>query len=176
MRKFIAGLCVVGALAVPAVAQAGDRDYPPPFPTPLPSSVTDEASANTFARAYVLRNAGSIARVNLGDNRGRFQRSTVSDVASACLQHPVVAARFGCIVRFNINIRDNDRRGDRFSRSSVRRGGHDGDDWDRRNRSRDRDRSLGCLAALRISGGPSVTPSVTVAFADCVNRPRAYPR
>jgi hypothetical protein len=194
MRKILIPLLAATALAVPSAAMAGgSHPYPTPTPPapaqpivtptppapaqpiatptpPAPTPVTTEAQANAFATAFVLRNGGSIAGVNQSNYR-HTRRVSVSDVASACLQHPVVAARFGCIVRFNVSVRDNDRRGDRNYHSS-RRGGDD--DWDRRDSRRDRVRSLGCLAALRIVGGPSVTPTATVAFADCVLRPTPY--
>jgi hypothetical protein len=155
VRKLFLPLLAVAALAAPTAAQADHN--PSPVINPLPTSVTDEASANTFAQAYVLRNAARIADVDLRSSRSR-SRVTVSDVASACLQHPVVASRFGCIVRFNIAV--SEERNRTYSR------GHGHNPLPTPVRTR----SLGCLAALRISGGPSVTPSVTVAFADCVQR------
>jgi hypothetical protein len=166
MRKTILSLAAVAALAVPSAALATDHDSTVPTVNPLPTRVTDEASANTFAQAYVIRNAARIADVDLnnsdrGRDRGRSRvRTTVSDVASACLQHPVVLTRFGCIVRFNLLVEERNRT---YSR------GHD------RNPPvvNPLVRNIGCLAALRINGGPSVTPSVTVAFADCVRRARS---
>jgi hypothetical protein len=202
MRKILIPLLAATALAVPSAAMAGgSHPYPtptPPIVTPtppapaqpivtptppapaqpiatppafVPTPVTTEAQANAFATAFVLRNGASIAGVNQSNYR-HTRRVSVSDVASACLQHPVVAARFGCIVRFNVTVRDNDRRGHYYSHArSASKGGGDDDGWDRRDQRRDRVRSLGCLAALRITGGPNVTPTATVAFSDCVLRP-----
>jgi hypothetical protein len=173
MRKFLVPAALAAALLVPSAAVAGGHDGNNPVVNPLPSRVTDEASAETFAQAYVLRNGARIAGVNQfngrddynGRNRDRDRnrnRVTVSDAAAACLQHPVIAARFGCIVRFNVEVRDSYT----FARAAKTHGR----DPVPAPRNRDRVRSLGCLAALRINGGPSVTPSVTVAFADCVQR------
>jgi hypothetical protein len=144
MRKILIPLLAATALAVPSAAMAGgSHPYPTPTPPrdaaqpivtptppapaqpiatptpPAPTPVTTEAQANAFATAFVLRNGGSIAGVNQSNYR-HTRRVSVSDVASACLQHPVVAARFGCIVRFNVSVRDNDRRG-HYSHSSRAR-------------------------------------------------------
>jgi hypothetical protein len=182
MRKFLIPLIASAALIAPSTALAGgwgNDDNDTPAPVTLPTTVTNETQANTYANAYVIKNAGTIAGIDTSSRWNSVRRITVSDVATACLQHPVVAARFGCIVRFNLAVRDNDRRGRndyRFhfrAHSSSGRGGDD--DWGRRDRSRDRVRSFGCLAALRIVAGPGVTPATTVAFADCTERPRATP-
>jgi hypothetical protein len=195
VRKFIVPLFAVAALALPAAAMAGDHNPPPgptqpivtpppsgpsqPIATPpafVPTPVVTEADANTFARAYILRNGGGLAGVNLRDNgrdngrdnwRNNRNRVTVSDVVASCLQHPVVLTRFGCITRFNVSVRD-DGRGYSRAHAAKTHG---------RNPvpTPQRVRSLGCLAALRINGGPSVTPSVSVAFADCVQRRSVRP-
>jgi hypothetical protein len=180
VRKTILSLAAIAALAAPTAAMAGSHPTPPGpsqpivvppppgpaqpivIPTPptlAPAPVTDEASANAFARAYVVRNAARIADVDLRSSRSR-SRVTVSDVVSACLQHPVVLTRFGCIVRFNVAVSEERNR-------TYSRRGHDRDP-----RPTPVVRSIGCLAGLEINGGPSVTPSVTVAFADCVRRAR----
>jgi hypothetical protein len=116
MRRLLVPAALAAALLVPSAAVAGDHDGTV-TPTPLPTRVTDEASAETFAQAYVIRNGARIAGVvnqfngrddfNGRDNRSRNRtRVTVSDAASACLQHPVIAARFGCIVRFNVAVNE----------------------------------------------------------------------
>jgi len=175
MRRLLVPAALAAALLVPSAAVAGDHDGTV-TPTPLPTRVTDEASANTFAQAYVIRNGARIANVdqfngrdNGRDDYGRDNRSrtrtrvTVSDAASACLQHPVIASRFGCIVRFNVAVSE-----ERSYARSARVHGNP------RPQPVARVRNIGCLAALRINGGPSVTPSVTVAFADCVQRRSIY--
>jgi hypothetical protein len=173
MRRLLVPAALAAALLVPSAAVAGDHDGTV-TPTPLPTRVTDEASAETFAQAYVIRNGARIAGVvnqfngrddfNGRDNRSRTRtRVTVSDAASACLQHPVIAARFGCIVRFNVAVNE-ERSYARLARVHS----------NPRPQPVARVRNIGCLAALRINGGPSVTPSVSVAFADCVQRRSIY--
>jgi hypothetical protein len=173
-RVLVAALAASSLLAVGGgTALADGHDGTTPVVNPLPTRVVDEGSANTFAQAYVIRNGARIAGVDLGDRdrrngrddrNGRNDRNrvrvTVSDAASACLQHPVVLTRFGCIVRFNVAVTEERGRDRTYSR------GHD------RNPPvvNPLVRNIGCLAALRINGGPSVTPSVSVAFADCVQR------
>jgi hypothetical protein len=181
MRKFLIPLLAAAALAAPSTALAGgggdgDYDFGGPVVTPLPTQVTTEAEANTFVRALIIRNADRVSHIaGLRGDRGR-QRVTLSDITTACLQHPVVLTRFGCIFRFNAEVRTNDRRGhgDRHYTRAHASGGGD-DDWGRRDRNRDRVRSLGCLGALRINGGVGVTPTVNVSFVDCVVRPTATP-
>jgi hypothetical protein len=181
MRKFLIPLLAATALAVPSAAQAdGSHNYPsppPPAPVTLPTSVTNETEANNYVRAYVALNVGNITQTNL---QGRFDRGhrrvTLSNIATACLQHPVVAARFGCVFRFNVEIRDNDRSGrnDRGYRR-FKGGGDDNDNWGNwngRDRNRDRVQNLGCLGAIRINAGPGATPVAQVVFADCVRRDR----
>jgi hypothetical protein len=181
MRKLLVPLIAAAALAAPSAAMAGGNDdWDWQRPTPLPTTVTNESQANDYTKAYVNRNAQGITNVDLRGRGRSFRRVTVSDVAASCLQHPVIAARFGCVFRFNIEIRDNDRRGhnDRGDRDyrrahSSSKGGGD-DDWDRRDRGRDRTVSLGCLGALRIVAGPGVTPQAQLVFADCVRRDRRH--
>ena len=90
------------------------------------------------------------------------------DVNAACLQHPVVATRFGCVFTLRaLVIRRNrgwdgwDHHGHEDAQPASKRGG-------KPRRPRFRIRTVGCLGALRINGGPGVTPTATVPFIDCV--------
>ena len=161
MRKLFVPLIAAAALAAPSVAQADDNRVS------LPNRVTTEADANAFTRAYVLRNTGRLVGQDLRDGR-RDRRATVSDLATACLQHPVALSRFGCVFRFRVEIRDNDRRDNGRARVASRDPDGRDRDWDRRDRRRDRVQNLACLGGLRINGGPGSLPSAQVTFVDCV--------
>lgn len=132
-------------------------DTPPVAATlPTPAPVTDNATAANFARIYVARNAGTF----LGVDRHRV-RVTSDD--AVCLAHPAVANRWGCVFVLRAAVLERTRSWDSWRAASKR--GHAPP-------RRVRIRQFGCLGALTINGGPTVTPTATVRFVDCVRLPR----
>ena len=162
----IALVAVASCLGLTGVAQAGDPEpvVPPASVPPTPGPVTDDASAETFAKAYAARNAGRFLR---SDRR----RVRVLDVNAACLQSPVVATRFGCVFTLRALVILRRSRGwDGRDKHPVaapasRRGGDHG-------HRRFRIRNYGCLGFLRINGGPAVTPTAQVINVECGRVPR----
>jgi hypothetical protein len=159
-RVLLATALVVASLfAVSGVATAqppAEKTIPPIFTPPAPAPVVDEASAEAAARRYAARNAGRFLQ------RGP-RRVRVLDVNARCLEHPIIADRFGCVFTL---------------RALVRRDRRDwGHDWDgpkaaQNKFRRVRVRTFGCLGLLRIVGGPTVTPSITVPLVECARAPR----
>ena len=159
-------LAVASLFAMSAVAQAQppapDQTLPPTFVPPAPTPVVDVASAEAAAERYAARNAGRFLR---RDSR----RVRTIDVNAACLEHPVIADRFGCV--FTLRALAIQRRGgwwnhnghDKATPASSKRG---------EPRRRFRVRTYGCLGALSITGGPTVTPSITLRFVECARVPR----
>lgn len=163
MRKILIPLLAVSALALPSTALAGDdpptTEAPPEFAPPTPAPVVDVDSANAFAKVYAAKNA---ARFLNTDRR----RVRVVDVNSACLQHPVVLTRFGCV--FTLRAAVIQRRGGwNWGHASSKRRGH-------HPQPRVRVRNFGCLGLIRIDGGPDVTPTVTLRDINCVRVPKDY--
>lgn len=161
-RVLTVAACAASMLLMGGVgaAQASDPDpaVPPAFSPPTATPVTDVTSAEAFARRYAARNAARF----LGVNRSRVR---VVDANSACLEHPIIAARFGCVITLRalvIQRRHNWRNWEGASAASK----------SSTPRRRVRIRTFGCLGLLRIVGGPSVTPSVTVPLIECARAPR----
>jgi hypothetical protein len=159
----VAAIAVASLFALGAVAQAqppeSDDVLPPTLVPPAPAPVVDEASAEAAAERYAARNAARFL------NRSARRTRTI-DVNAACLEHPVIADRFGCV--FTLRALVWQRRGDR---------GHDGPKAEPTSRSRDRRRRVrirtyGCLGALSITGGPTATPAITLRFVECARVPR----
>lgn len=167
MRKYLVGAAVAASMLVggasPALAQdPADKTVPPEFSPPAPAPVVDVASAEAFMERYAARNSSRF----LDQNRRRVR---VLDVNAACLEHPVLADRFGCVFTLRALVIRRDRGWDGW-------GGHDKAEPARAaggNRGRRfRIRTYGCLGLARIIGGPTVTPSVTVPLIECARVPR----
>jgi hypothetical protein len=166
MRRTLAAVAATASMlavgATPALAgdPAPDQTLPPAFVPPTPAPVTDTTSAEAFAKLYAARNASRFLR---SDGR----RTRVFDVNAACLEHPVIATRFGCVFTLRAAVWSGSRRGrDDHHGYPARvrsRGGHD---------RRVRVRNYGCLGLLSVTGGPGVTPTATVRAIDCVRVPR----
>jgi hypothetical protein len=165
-RALIVAAVAATSLLVPGAAMAQDppstETVPPAFAPPAPAPVVDVASAEAFIEGYAARNAARF----LDQNRRRVR---TIDVNAACLQHPVIATRFGCV--FTLRALVIQRRhgwwhwnkGD--DAEPARSAGGKG-------RPRFRIRTYGCLGLARIDGGPDVTPTVQVPLIDCVRVPR----
>ena len=140
-----------------AVAQdpAPDQELPPAFAPPVIAPVVDVAGAEAFAENYADRNAARFLRT---DRR----RVRVLDANAACLEHPVVQYRFGCV--FTLRALTFERSRGHWSRASKARG----DDPRKHRRPRIRVRTFGCLGLLSVQGGPAVTPSGILRAIDCV--------
>jgi hypothetical protein len=162
----IVALAAVSLFGFTGVALAGDPDpvVPPAFSPPTPGPVTDEATAETFAKAFVARNAGRFLR---SDRR----RVRVLDANAKCLQSPVVDTRFGCVFTLRALVISRSRGWDGWDHHGVtaRKSGDPRGDHGRRHF---RIRNYGCLGFLRINGGPTVTPSVQVPAVECGRVPR----
>jgi hypothetical protein len=155
-------LAVASLFALGGVAQAqppeADSTLPPTFLPPAPAPVVDEASAEAAARRYAARNAGQFL------NRSSRRTRTI-DVQARCLEHPVIADRFGCV--FTLRALVIQRRHGWWN--------HDGpkaSPTSQKSRRRFRVRTYGCLGALSITGGPTVTPTITLRFVECARVPR----
>ena len=178
MRRFLAGavisasaLCLAGGGTAFAQDPA-DKTAPPEFAPPAPAPVVDEASAEAFASRYAARNTSRFLGV-----RNSPRRVRVLSAEARCLEHPVIADRFGCVFRVRALVIRRNRGWDGYP------GGHHGDDkaiaasrgddrGDRKRGRRVRVREFGCLGLLRIVGGPTVTPQVTVPLVECARAPR----
>lgn len=166
MRRLVlfAALAATSLLAVGGVALAGDEPPVSPPPTavalPAPAPVVDVDTAAAFAKIYVARNASRF----LGQDRRRVR---VVDVATTCLQSPVVLTRFGCVFTLRAAVIQRSHGWDwgHSAHSSSKRG-HG------KPQPRVRVRNFGCLGELTIDGGPSVTPTATVRFLQCARIPR----
>jgi hypothetical protein len=179
LRKLLFLLMVLGAMVLPSAALAGGSppvtDETPSTPPaavqlPSPGPVVDVPSAEAFAKLYVAQHVRQLIGVD-----SRRVRVVADD--AACLQSPVVATRFGCV--FTLKAVVISRRGgwdwghDSRAHSAGNRHGHDGHDRGRGHNRRYRVRSYGCLGGLVINGGPTVTPTATVRFADCARIPNS---
>jgi hypothetical protein len=166
-RSILIAAVAAASLLAPASAMAGDDPapdgtLPPAFTLPAPTPVTDVATAETFTQNYASRNAPRF----LGSDR---RRTRVTDVQARCLEHPVIADRFGCIFTLRASVWERGRNWGHSSRLKSRHGDDHG------NRGRDRRvrvRNFGCLGALSITGGPTATPSATLRFVECARVPR----
>jgi hypothetical protein len=162
-RSFLtAALAAVALFGASGVAQAQDPEttVPPAFSPPAPAPVVDVASAEAFIEGYAADNARRFLRQ---DRR----RVRTIDVNAACLEHPAVADRFGCVFTLRALVIQNRRHGWwRWDNKSgpARAAG--------KGRPRFRIRTFGCLGLARVIGGPTVTPSVTVPLVECARVPR----
>jgi hypothetical protein len=104
----------------------------------------------------VARNAGTLLGVD-----GR--RVRVTDDNAACLAHPVVANRFGCVFTLRAAVLERARSWDDWGSVRGLRKGHKPP-----RPTPTRVRQFGCLGALTINGGAGVTPTAQVRFVDCV--------
>jgi hypothetical protein len=168
MRRVVlfAALAATSLFAVSGVALAGGHEPPvtePPTAVtlPAPAPVVDTDTAAAFTKIYVARNAARF----LGQDRRRVR---VLDVASACLQSPILATRFGCVftLRASVLVRSSWDNWGRSARVHSTRGGHHPQP------RHIRARNFGCLGELTIDGGPSVTPTAQVRFLQCARIPR----
>ena len=146
------------ALGGTAAAQdppAPDQTLPPTFVPPGPAPVVDTDSAAAFTEGYVSRNAWRFLRESP-------RRVRTIDANAACLAHPVIANRFGCVftLRALVIERRHGWKGYHASKGDPPR------------RRRVRIRQFGCLGALTVVGGPSATPSAVVRFVECARVPR----
>lgn len=170
-RGLVAGaVSIMAMFGVTGIAQAQDPvpapefTPPPAFVPPSPAPVVDVASAEAFTENYADRNAARFLRTDRRSVR-------VLDANAACLEHPVVVDRFGCV--FTLRALTIERRssgwddwGHKGHSSKNRRDGDHGRKRDRRPRFRIR--TFGCLGLLSVQGGPTVTPSGTLRALDCV--------
>ena len=181
MLKYFVPVLAFFALAIPgaAMAQAPDPPTSDTQPTPLaapalPASVTDEASAGPFARAFLISRAGDL-----------IPGARALDVSvSACAQVDAVQ-RYYCLLKarlFTVQRIEITRffRGDRnhgHNRHKARAADDGNGDWtdhrdNRHNQPRRvivfRVRLFACVAVVKIVGGPSVTPQATIPVRDCV--------
>ena len=159
MRRVVTAVIAATSLfALGGVAQAQppqDPATPPEFAPPAPAPVVDTDSAAAFTERYVARTAQRVLR-----ERSR-RRVRVLDVNAACLEHPVVANRFGCIFTLRALIIQRRRGWEGYPAKS-------GPPKHRRVRIR----RIGCLGALSVTGGPSVTPTAQLRFVECARVPR----
>jgi hypothetical protein len=162
-RSILIAAVAAASLLAPASAMAGDpapnQDLPPAFVPPAPTPVTDVATAEAFTTQYATNNA---SRFLNSDRR----RTRVTDVQARCLEHPVIADRFGCIFTLRAAVWERSRWG-----HSARLKRH-GNPHPQSQPRRIRVRNFGCLGALSITGGPTVTPSATLRFVECARVPR----
>ena len=166
----VAAVAAVSLFASTGVALAGDpapdQELPPAFVPPTPAPVVDDATAAAFAERYAARNAPRF----LNQDRRRVR---VVDTNAACLEHPIIADRFGCVftVRALVAFRNRGWDGwddhNKATPASTRGGDHG-----RRHHRRFRIRTYGCLGALTVVGGPTVTPSGILRFVECARAPR----
>lgn len=158
-RTIIVAAVAAASLLVPGTAMAGnpapDQTLPPAFVPPTPAPVVDNDTAGAFARLYVARNASRF----IGSDR---RRTRVLDVNAACLTHPVIATRFGCVFTLRAAVFSGRSHG--YSARVKSRSGH--------GTRRVRVRNFGCLGALTINGGPTVQPVAQVRFVECARVPR----
>ena len=168
MRKVLVAAVAASSLlmvgAGPAMAQDPPKsdEVPPAFVPPTPGPVVDEASAEAFAEDYADDNARRFLR---SDRR----RVRVIDANARCLASPIVETRFGCVFTLRALVISRSRGWDGWGHK-ARASGKRGDD--RRRHRRFRVRQYGCLGALTIDGGPTVTPTVQVRFVECARIPR----
>ena len=160
MRRalLLVALAAVSMFALGGVAQAQDppapdQALPPSFVPPAPAPVTDVATAEAFAEGYATRNAWRFLRQSP-------RRVRVIDANAACLAHPVVADRYGCV--FTLRALTIERR-------HGWRGYHS-KSGPPKHRPRVRIRRYGCLGALTVIGGP--TPQGILRFVECARVPR----
>lgn len=168
MRKMLVPLVAAAALAVPAgIAVADDPggggNGGGNSATTLPSRVTDISGAEAFTLAYIRRHADDLVNNDLvGNDDNGFRsrvRARVLESEAACLDNPGLLTEFGCAFTARIRV-GQDRP---YVRSSRAHGVRPQPQPIQR-----RARTFGCLGLLHIEGGPSVTPTATVDFADCV--------
>jgi hypothetical protein len=183
LRKSLVALLSLAALAIPAAALAdnnppGTSDTAPtPLATPTtPTSVTDEAGASPFARAFLIAHAGDLV-----------PGARALDVSVQACDQVDSVARFYCLAKARLFTVERVTRtrffhGDVRARSrhkSVRAAGDvpgNGDwTWQRDNRHNRPVRVIlfrvhlwSCVAVVRIVGGPAVTPTATLPVRDCV--------
>ena len=161
----VAALAAVSLFASSGVAlgqEVESKTPPPEFSPPTPAPVVDVASAEAFAERYGARNAARF----LDQNRRRVR---VFDVEARCLEHPVIADRFGCVFTLRAAVilrrsRGWDGWGHDKAEPARAAGGNRG--------RRFRIRNYGCLGLLRIQGGPTVEPTVQVPLIECARVPR----
>jgi hypothetical protein len=160
MRRVLtlAATAAVSLFAMGGVAQAEppapDQTLPPTFAPPAPAPVVDVATAEAFAEGYVARNSFRFLD-------SRRSRTRTIDANAACLQHPVIATRFGCVFTLRALVIERARGWHGYpSKSGPPK------------RRRVRIRQFGCLGALTINGGPTATPNAVVRFVECARVPR----
>jgi hypothetical protein len=142
---------------------APDQELPPAFAPPVPAPVVDVDTAAAFAEGYATRNAWRYLRENP-------RRVRVVDANAACLAHPVIADRYGCVFTLRALVLDRRHRGwDKWGHSSKyhRRGGDHGK---RDRRPRFRIRTYGCLGLATVIGGAN--PQGITRFVECARVPR----
>jgi len=178
LRRIIM-LAALAVLAIPATALADSNppDTTDTAPTPLaaptlPSSVTDEATASPFARAFLIAHAGDLV-----------PGARALDVTVQACDQVDSVQRYYCLAKARLFTIQRIIR-TRFVRGHVRHhsaraagdGPGDGDwTWTRDTRHTRpvrvplfRIRLFSCVAVVRILGGPAVTPTATLPVRDCV--------
>ena len=161
MRRVLTMATAIAALfAFGGVAQAQppepDQTLPPTFAPPAPAPVVDVASAEAFTEGYVARNSWRFLRESP-------RRVRTIDANAACLAHPIITTRFGCVFTLRALVIER-RHGWRGYPSKY------GDPPKRHRRVRIR--QFGCLGALTVNGGPTATPNAVVRFVECARVPR----
>ena len=149
-----ASMLALGGTAAAQDPPAPDQTLPPTFVPPAPAPVVDTDGAAAFTERYVSRNAWRFLRESP-------RRVRVIDANAACLEHPVIAARFGCV--FTLRALVIQRRSGWHGYPSK-----SGPPKHRRVRVR----QYGCLGALTVVGGPTATPTGIVRFVECARVPR----
>jgi hypothetical protein len=179
MRRIIITAIALCALGIPANALADDPPVtsdaaPTPLAAPvLPTSVTDEASASPFARAFLIAHAGDLV-----------PGARALDVTVQACDQVDSVQRFYClakarlftverVIRTRFFVRNHPRSHSRRARAADDGGGDWS--WQRDNRHNRpvrviqfRVRLFSCVAVVRIVGGPAVTPTATLPVRDCV--------
>ena len=172
MHRFIVAAFVAVAAMFGITGVAAGQDpapeqpiVPPAFAPPGPAPVTDVATAEAFAESYAARNASRYLRT---DRR----RVRVLDANAACLAHPVLANRYGCVFALRALTIQRSRGWDGWDKRPVatpssRRGGDHGD---RHHGRRFRIRTFGCLGLATVIGGAA--PQGITRFVECARVPR----
>ena len=119
MRRMLVPLIAAGALLVPAAA----------------AQAQSPGDAGSAASSWLNRNGERLSGDQTGGDRergrDRDRRVSISDVNVSCLQHPIIASRFGCVFTLRVAVTERDRDRDRSHyRARASRTDPDGRDRD----------------------------------------------
>ena len=168
MRSFLAvaataaSMLLIGGAGTALAQDPVEPVVPPAFVPPAPTPVTDTATAAAFTERYAARNAWRFLRQNP-------RRVRVVDTNAACLAHPVIADRYGCVFTLRALVIERRHRGwdgwdhDKpVATPSSRRGGH--------GHKRFRIKTYACLGLATVIGGTN--PQGITRFVECARVPR----